>query len=48
MGDPLNKETELGPLAREDLAIKVEEQILKIIAEGGGLVTGGSRVGCFT
>jgi len=25
MGDPLNKETELGPLAREDLAIKVEE-----------------------
>lgn len=46
--DPLKPETELGPLARVDLAEKLEEQVYKSIEMGAKLLIGGRRQGaCF-
>lgn len=46
-GDPLDKETFIGVLAREDLAIKLEEQVQQSIKMGAELQTGGERDGAF-
>jgi succinate-semialdehyde dehydrogenase/glutarate-semialdehyde dehydrogenase len=44
VGDPLNRETQMGPLAREDLIDSLEEQLARAL-EGGAVVrTGGERV----
>src|SRR4030043_595391 len=44
IGDPMNPDTLLGPIAREDLLIELEEQ-LKLIRKGGGkIITGGKRI----
>ena len=47
IGDPLNPETYISVLAREDLAETLEEQVDKSIAMGAKLLTGGKRDGAF-
>lgn len=41
MGDPLNPQTNLGPLARSDLRVTLHEQVEKSIKEGAKLLSGG-------
>lgn len=41
MGDPLDPATMLGPMAREDLRIKLHQQVKKSIASGAKLLLGG-------
>ena len=50
MGDPLEPATQVGPLARPDLADEIEHQVNTSIAAGARLVTGGRRPslpGCY-
>lgn len=44
LGDPLDGETEIGPLATEAILRGVDEQVQASIAAGAKLVTGGKRV----
>lgn len=46
-GNPLDKETFIGVLAREDLAIKLEEQVNRSIEMGAKVLVGGKRDGTF-
>ena len=46
-GDPLDEETYIGVLAREDLAVDLEEQVNKSVKMGAKIVTGGKRKGAF-
>ena len=41
MGDPKNKNTNFGPIAREDLRSHLHSQISKSIKQGANLITGG-------
>jgi succinate-semialdehyde dehydrogenase/glutarate-semialdehyde dehydrogenase len=45
-GDPFDDKTTMGPLARLDLAEKLESQLKKSIDLGARLLTGGKRSGC--
>jgi succinate-semialdehyde dehydrogenase/glutarate-semialdehyde dehydrogenase len=42
-GDPSERETKIGPLAREDLRDRLEEQVRRSIEQGARVVTGGHR-----
>jgi succinate-semialdehyde dehydrogenase / glutarate-semialdehyde dehydrogenase len=44
VGDPFDEETEIGPLASEQILNGVHEQVQKTIAAGGKLLTGGNRI----
>jgi succinate-semialdehyde dehydrogenase / glutarate-semialdehyde dehydrogenase len=44
IGDPLENETEIGPLATENILRGVDEQVRKSIAAGAKLLTGGNRI----
>src|SRR5438445_6278028 len=44
VGDPMDPETELGPLATEQILQGVDEQVQKTIAQGAKLLTGGNRI----
>src|SRR5437762_9627633 len=44
LGDPMDPETELGPLATEQILQGVHAQVQKSIAAGAKLLTGGNRV----
>lgn len=44
LGDPMDKATGLGPLAREDLLIELHEQVEKSVELGAVLLLGGKRV----
>lgn len=49
-GDPVNEETQVGPLARPDLVDEIEHQVNTSLKSGARLVTGGSRLnqaGCY-
>ncbi|MEL1244493.1 NAD-dependent succinate-semialdehyde dehydrogenase [Flavobacterium sp. DGU11] len=46
-GDPMDKATEIGPMAREDLAIDIEKQVNDSVAMGAKLVIGGKRKDAF-
>ncbi|MFH5884845.1 NAD-dependent succinate-semialdehyde dehydrogenase [Halalkalibaculum sp. DA3122] len=46
-GDPMDESTELGPLARKDLADQLSEQVKKSLARGAELLTGGSQQEAF-
>ena len=46
-GNPLDKTTEIGALAREDLAEELEIQVRKSIEMGAKLVCGGKRTDAF-
>ena len=45
VGDPLNEQTNLAPMSREDLAEELEEQVNLSIQEGAKIVLGGGREG---
>ncbi|HIG95478.1 TPA: NAD-dependent succinate-semialdehyde dehydrogenase [Candidatus Woesearchaeota archaeon] len=47
MGDPLDPSVGLGPLAREDLAIQLDQQVKNALAHGATLLLGGKRKGAF-
>lgn len=47
VGDPMLEETDMGPLARIDLAEDVEKQVDKSVAMGAKVVTGGKRKDAF-
>jgi succinate-semialdehyde dehydrogenase / glutarate-semialdehyde dehydrogenase len=44
VGDPMDPETELGPLATEHILQGVNDQVQKTIAAGAKLLTGGNRI----
>ena len=44
-GDPLDPETDIGPMTTEEGVVKVESQIRDALAKGARLLTGGGRVG---
>lgn len=46
-GDKYDPLTELGAMAREDLAIELEQQMLQSLSEGAKLAYGGKRKGAF-
>lgn len=43
VGDPLKMDTDVGPLARADLVVEIDQQVQRTIAEGARLVLGGKR-----
>jgi succinate-semialdehyde dehydrogenase/glutarate-semialdehyde dehydrogenase len=43
-GDPMDRSTNLGPMAREDLVDEIERQVEESIQMGARLVTGGKRL----
>lgn len=45
VGNPMDEETTVGPLARKDLLENLERQVDESIAEGANVVTGGKRTG---
>ena len=50
MGDPMDPQTDLGPLARKDIADEIDKQVQRSIAAGARLVLGGkpvNRPGCY-
>jgi len=47
LGDPMDETTDMGPLARIDLAKEVEEQVNKSVAMGAKVVLGGRRTDAF-
>lgn len=46
-GDPMLEDTDIGPLARIDLAEDVEKQVNKSVAMGAKVITGGNRKDAF-
>jgi succinate-semialdehyde dehydrogenase/glutarate-semialdehyde dehydrogenase len=44
VGDPLQRETDVGPLARPDLVNDLDDQVKRGVAAGAKLVTGGRRL----
>ncbi|MCX6174961.1 MAG: NAD-dependent succinate-semialdehyde dehydrogenase [Ignavibacteriales bacterium] len=44
IGDPMDKETELGPIAREDLLNELDEQVKQSVAKGAVVLCGGKRI----
>lgn len=46
-GDPMSKETQVGPLARKDLADELQKQVKNSIKLGAELLLGGHQKDCF-
>ena len=46
-GDPLDKNTTIGPLARIDLADQLNKQVEESISKGAKLLLGGKQNGCY-
>ncbi len=44
-GNPLEQHVEIGPLAREDLATELDEQVKSTVAQGARVLTGGEQQG---
>jgi succinate-semialdehyde dehydrogenase/glutarate-semialdehyde dehydrogenase len=44
VGDPLDKTTDIGPLATLDILETLEEQVQETVAQGARLLTGGERL----
>lgn len=47
MGDPMSKQTDIGPLISEKAAIQVEETVNNAVRDGAEILTGGSRENAF-
>lgn len=43
-GDPMLEETELGPIAREDLLVELDTQVKNSVKAGAKILTGGERL----
>ncbi len=46
-GDPIHEDTQVGPLARKDLADQLQAQVQGSIKAGAELLLGGKQKGCF-
>ena len=46
-GDPMDDATQVGPLARKDLAAELQGQVKKSMAQGAELLLGGKQDGCY-
>jgi len=44
VGDPIKEETELGPIAREDLLHELDWQVKESVKAGAKILTGGKRI----
>ncbi|NOZ02978.1 MAG: NAD-dependent succinate-semialdehyde dehydrogenase [Deltaproteobacteria bacterium] len=44
VGDPMDRGTDIGPMAREDLLDELQDQVDRSLKEGARLVTGGQRL----
>ena len=44
IGDPMKKETELGPIAREDLLNELDAQVKQSVEKGAVVLCGGKRI----
>ena len=44
VGDPMDEETQLGPLATSSIRDELEEQVRASVSDGARILTGGSRV----
>lgn len=44
VGDPRDRETQVGPLARDDLRAAIQRQVEKSVAAGARLLTGGKTL----
>lgn len=44
VGDPMNTETELGPIAREDLLFELEDQVKRSVKDDAKILCGGNRM----
>jgi succinate-semialdehyde dehydrogenase/glutarate-semialdehyde dehydrogenase len=44
VGDPMKEDTELGPIAREDLLLELHNQVTSSVLEGANVLTGGERI----
>lgn len=44
VGDPMDPETEIGPLARRDLVDELHDQVERSVAAGARVLTGGHRI----
>lgn len=47
MGDPMSKQTDIGPLISEKAAIQVEETVKNAVRDGAEILTGGKRENAF-
>jgi succinate-semialdehyde dehydrogenase/glutarate-semialdehyde dehydrogenase len=47
IGDPMDEATDIGPVAREDLAKDIEKQVNDSVAMGAKIATGGKRRNAF-
>lgn len=47
VGDPMDKNTYIGVMAREDLAVELEKQLQDSVAHGAKVLLGGHRDGAF-
>ena len=46
-GDPTEDTTQIGPLARKDLADQLQRQVVESVAQGAALLAGGKQSGCY-
>jgi len=44
VGDPLDGKTDVGPMAREDLLLELDDQVKRSVAAGARVVIGGGRL----
>ena len=44
VGDPMDRASDVGPLAREDLLAALDDQVARSVGEGARLATGGRRL----
>ena len=44
VGDPMDKDTKLGPLSSEEAAVHLEDQVKRSVAGGAKVVLGGKRI----
>jgi succinate-semialdehyde dehydrogenase/glutarate-semialdehyde dehydrogenase len=44
VGDPMDRATDLGPLAREDLLEELDGQVARAVAKGAKVLTGGRKL----
>lgn len=44
VGDPMDRDTEIGPLSTEDAAEKIQEQVDETVAQGAKVLIGGKRL----
>jgi len=44
VGDPMDKDTQLGPLSSEEAAVHLEDQVKRSVAAGAKILLGGKRI----